>query len=64
MGKRWLKMGKMSDKVRQDGGKMRKKRDVPSGFVPSGGHGLQGPANNPASRGPGEVSPLGWVTPP
>ena len=54
MGIRWLKMGKMSDKMRQDGGKMRKKRDVPSGFVPSGGYGSVRPANNGASRGPGE----------
>ena len=27
-------MGKMSDKMRQDGAKMRKMRDVPSGFPP------------------------------
>ena len=30
MGIRWLKMGKMSDKMRQDGAKMRNVRDVSS----------------------------------
>ena len=33
----WLKMAKMSDKMRQDGGKKRQMRDVPSLFTPSGG---------------------------
>ena len=34
----WLKMDKMSDKVRQDGGKMRKMRDVPRVLGPSGSY--------------------------
>ena len=37
MGIRWLNMGRMSDKMRQDGGKMRKMTDVPSRFAPAGG---------------------------
>ena len=59
----WLKMDKMSDKMRQDGGKMRKMKDVSSVLGPSGGGGYQGASNNPASRGPGEVPPLGWDIP-
>ena len=54
IGTRWPKMGKMSDKITQDGGKMRKMRDVSSGLPTLGGHGTAQPANNPASRGPGE----------
>ena len=34
----WLKMAKMSDKMRQDGGKMRKMKDVSSVLGPSGGY--------------------------
>ena len=36
MGIRWLKMGKMSDKMRQDGAKMRKMEDVSSVLGPPG----------------------------
>ena len=36
MGIRWLKMGKISDRMRQDGAKMRKMAHVPSVFTPSG----------------------------
>ena len=50
----WLTMAKMSDKMRQDGGKMRKMKDVSSGLAPPGGEDLHRPANNTASRGPGE----------
>ena len=64
MGIRWLKMGKMSDKITQDGGKMRKMRDVSSGLAPLGGVDTAGHCNNGAGPGPGEVPPLGWVTPP
>ena len=34
IGMRWPKMDKMSDKITQDGGKMRKMRDVSGGFAP------------------------------
>ena len=34
MDKRWLKMDKISDKMRLDGAKMRKMRDVSSVFDP------------------------------
>ena len=64
MGIRWLKMDKMSDKMRQDGGKMRKMKDVSSVLGPSRGEDLHRAANNTASRGPGEVPPLGRVNPP
>ena len=56
-------MGKMSDKMRQDGAKMRKMKDVSSVLGPSGGYGTVQPANRPASQGPGEVPPLGRVNP-
>ena len=42
MGIRWLKMGKMSDKMRQDGATMRKMKDVSSVLAPSGREDLQG----------------------
>ena len=61
---RWLKMGKMSDKMRQDVAKMRKMRDVSSVLGPCRGYEGEQVANNPASRGPGEVPPLGRVNPP
>ena len=64
MGIRWLKMGKMSDKIMQDGGKMRKMRDVSSVLGPCRAYDPERPANSPASRGPGEVPPLGRVNPP
>ena len=59
----WLDMGKMSDEMRQDGGKMRKMAHVPSVFTPSGGYGTVQAANNSAGQGPGEVPPLGRVNP-
>ena len=59
----WLKMAKMSDKMRQDGGKMRKMKDVSSVLGPSRGEDLHRPANSGAGRGPGEVPPLGRVNP-
>ena len=51
---RWLKMGKISDKMRQDVAKMRKMKDVSSVFDPDRRYEGERPANNPASRGPGE----------
>ena len=57
-------MGNMSDKMRQDGGKMRKMKDVSSVLGPPGGEEYQGVSNSAASRGPGEVPPLGRVNPP
>ena len=63
MGISWLKKGKMSDKMRQDGGKMRKMKDVSSVLGPSGGYEHQGASNSAAGRGAGEVPPLGWVNP-
>ena len=51
---RLLKMRKMSDKMRQDGGKMRKMKDVSSVLGPPGRQGYLRPANNPAARGHGE----------
>ena len=59
MGISWLKKGKMSDKMRQDGAKMRKMKDVSSVLGPPGGHGRRGGSNRAASRGAGEVSPEG-----
>ena len=55
----WLKMDKMSDKMRQDGGKMRKMKDISSVLGPPRGYGHPGASNNAASRGAGEVPPLG-----
>ena len=60
MSTRWIKMGMMSDKLKQDGAKMRKMEDVSSVLGPLGGEDLPRPANIPAARGPGEVPPLGW----
>ena len=51
---RWLKMGKVSDKMRQDVAKMRKMKDVSSVLGPLRAYDPERPANNPASRGPGE----------
>ena len=62
-GRRWLKMGKMNGKITQEGGKMRKMRDVSSGLPTLGGHESAQPANSTASRGPGEVPPLGRGNP-
>ena len=56
-------MGKISDKMRQDGGKMRKMEDVSSVLGPCRRYDPEQAANNPASRGPGEVLPLGRVNP-
>ena len=50
----WLKMDKMSDKMRHDGGKMRKMRDVSSVLSPLRGHGGPQAANNASSRRVGE----------
>ena len=47
-------MGKISDKMRQDGGKMRKMEDVSSVVDPGRPYEGEHTANNPASRGPGE----------
>ena len=58
MGIRWLKMGKVSDKMRQDGAKMRKVGDVSSVLGPPGRYEGVQLANRRASRGPGEVPPL------
>ena len=49
-----LKMRKMSDKMRQDGGKMRKMKDVSSVLGPLGGEGYLQASNRAASRGAGE----------
>ena len=54
MGIRWLKMGRMSDKMRQDGGEMRQMRDVSSVLGPLGGEGYLQASNRAASRGAGE----------
>ena len=54
MGIRWLKMGKMSDKMRQDGAKMRKMEDVSSVLGPPGGYGYLRTNNTAAGRGAGE----------
>ena len=51
---RRLKTGKMSDKMRQDGAKMRKMKDVSSVLGPSGGYEHQEASNSFPSRGPGE----------
>ena len=56
-------MDKISDKMRQDGAKMRKMKDVSSVFAPWRAHDPLPTANSPASRGAGEVPPLGWVIP-
>ena len=63
MSVRWLKMDKISDKMRQDGAKMRKMKDVSSISGSSGGHEHQEASNNFPSRGAGEVPPLGRVNP-
>ena len=54
MGIRWIKMGKVSDKMRQDGAKMRKMEDVSSVLGPSGGGEYHQGSNNAAGRGAGE----------
>ena len=54
MGIRWPKMDKISDKMRQDGAKLRKIKDVSSVFAPWREHDPLQAANNPASRGAGE----------
>ena len=51
---RRLKTGKMSDKMRQDGAKMRKMKDVSSVLGPPGGHEELQVPNTAASRGAGE----------
>ena len=55
MGRRQLKMETMSDKMWQDGAKMRKMRDVSSVLRPSGREDLQGTAKKMAPRGPKRV---------
>ena len=54
----------MANKMRQDGGKMRKMKDVSSVLGPPGRYGPVHPANSGASRGPGEgregLYPLPW----
>ena len=54
MGISWLKKGKMSDKMRQDGAKMRKMKDVSSVLAPLGGYEHLRASNSAASRGAGE----------
>ena len=54
LGIRWLKMGRMSDKMRQDSAKMRKMKDFPSVSAPWRSYDPLKVANNAASRGPGE----------
>ena len=58
----WLKMDKMSDKIRHDGGKMRKMKDVSSVLGPSGRYDTVQPANRNRARAVGR----GWggVNPP
>ena len=60
---RWLKIDKISDKMRQDVAKMRKMKDVSSVFDPGRRYEGEQSANNLASRRPGEVPPLGWDNP-
>ena len=55
MNVRWHKMDKISDKMRQDGAKMRKIKDVSSVLGPSGREDLQGTADKMAPRGPKRV---------
>ena len=52
MGIRWLKMDKMSDKMRRHSGKMPKMKDVLSVFTALGRYGSEEPANNRMKRGP------------
>ena len=63
MGIRWLKMGRMSDKMRPDGGQMRKMKDISSVLAPSGSYGGEKAANSPASQGPGEGMGRGKPSP-
>ena len=52
MGISWLKKGKMSDKMRQDGAKMRKMKDVSSVLGPSGRLRHRPPCQQPGGPGP------------
>ena len=63
MGITWLKMGNTSDKMRQDGAKMRKMKDVSSVLGPVRGEEYLQSANKFSGRGAGEVPPLGWGNP-
>ena len=54
---RWLKMGKLSDKMRQDVAKMRKMTDVSSVLGPRGGHEARITNNTTVGRGAGESPP-------
>ena len=54
---RWLKMDKISGKMRQDVAKIRKMKDVSSVLGPSGGEEYHQASNNAAGRGAGEVPP-------
>ena len=49
-----LKMHKISDKIRQDGGKVRNMKDVSSVLGPPRRYEGVQPANREASRSPGE----------
>ena len=49
-----LKMGKIGDKMKQDGAKMRRMKDVSSVLGPLGGHGGLPASNSAAGRGAGE----------
>ena len=63
MNVRWHKMDKISDKMRQDGAKMRKMKDVSSVLGPLRAYESRNISNSAASQGAGEVPPLGWVNP-
>ena len=58
MGRRRFKMGKMSNKITQDGDKMRKRRDVSSGlptFGPQGANKYLRLWGNIAGTGAGKI---------
>ena len=54
---RQLKIGKMSDKMRQDGGKMRKVKDVSSVLALPGGRTFIDPPTVPRPEAPGRSPP-------
>ena len=54
MGISWLKKGKLSDKMRQDGAKMRTMKDVSSVLGPLRAYESRKTSNSAASQGAGE----------
>ena len=54
MGIRWIKMGKVSDKMRQDGAKMRHMEDVSSVLGSLGGGIIRKPPTALRAEGPGK----------